>query len=65
MVGLALAILLTFGFFSSLSSIATLLGFITAGLALALQNVILSAVAYFFLIGSYGCGLEIGSRFKA
>ena len=59
-VGLALAILVTFGFFSSLSSIATLLGFITAGVALALQNVILSAVAYFFLIGKYG--LRVGDR---
>ncbi len=59
-VGLALALLLTFGFFSSLGSIATLLGFITAGLALALQNVILSAVAYFFLIGKYG--LRVGDR---
>ena len=60
MVGLALALLLTFGFFSSLASIATLLGFVTAGLALALQNVILSAVAYFFLIGRYG--LRVGDR---
>ncbi len=59
-VGLALALLLTFGFFSSLASIATLLGFVTAGLALALQNVILSAVAYFFLIGRYG--LRVGDR---
>lgn len=59
-VGLALAVLVTFGFFSSLSSVATLLGFITAGLALALQNVILSAVAYFFLIGKYG--LRVGDR---
>jgi small-conductance mechanosensitive channel len=59
-VALALALLLTFGFFSSLSSIATLLGFVTAGLALALQNVILSAVAYFFLIGRYG--LRVGDR---
>jgi small-conductance mechanosensitive channel len=59
-VGLALAVLLTFGFFSSLASVATLLGFITAGVALALQNVILSAVAYFFLIGRYG--LKVGDR---
>jgi small-conductance mechanosensitive channel len=59
-VALALALLLTFGFFSSLSSIATLLGFATAGLAFALQNVILSAVAYFFLIGRYG--LRVGDR---
>jgi small-conductance mechanosensitive channel len=59
-VGVALAILLTLGFLSSLGSVATLLGFVTAGLALALQNVILSAVAYFFLIGRYG--LRVGDR---
>jgi small-conductance mechanosensitive channel len=59
-VGLALAVLLTVGFLSSIGSVATLLGFVTAGLALALQNVILSAVAYFFLIGKYG--LKVGDR---
>ncbi|HEY6990928.1 MAG TPA: hypothetical protein VH369_21205 [Bryobacteraceae bacterium] len=53
-VGLALALILALGFLSSLSSVVTLLGFITAGLALALQNVILSIVAYFFLVGRYG-----------
>lgn len=59
-VGLSLAILLIVGFLSSIGSVATLLGFVTAGLALALQNVILSAVAYFFLIGKYG--LKVGDR---
>ena len=59
-VGLTLAVLLTLGFFSSLGSVATLLGFVTAGVALALQNVLLSAVAYFFLIGKYG--LRVGDR---
>ena len=59
-VGLSLAVILTLGFLSSLGSFATLLGLITAGLALALQNVILSAVAYFFLIGRYG--LRVGDR---
>ena len=53
-VGLAMALILALGFLSSLSSVVTLLGFITAGLALALQNVILSIVAYFFLVGRYG-----------
>ncbi len=41
-------------------SFATMAGFITAGLAVALQNVILSVVAYFFLIGRYG--LRTGDR---
>ena len=59
-VGLAMALVLALGFLSSLSSVVTLLGFITAGLALALQNVILSVVAYFFLVGRYG--LRAGDR---
>lgn len=59
-VGLALALILALGFLSSLSSVVTVLGFITAGLALALQNVILSVVAYFFLVGRYG--LRAGDR---
>jgi small-conductance mechanosensitive channel len=59
-VGLAMALILALGFLSSLSSMVTALGFITAGLALALQNVILSVVAYFFLVGRYG--LRAGDR---
>jgi small-conductance mechanosensitive channel len=59
-VGLAMALILVIGFLSSLSSVVTVLGFITAGLALALQNVILSVVAYFFLVGRYG--LRAGDR---
>ena len=60
LVGLSLALLFALGFFSGFGSMATLLGFVTAGLALALQNVVLSAVAYFFLIGRYG--LKVGDR---
>lgn len=59
-IGLAMALILALGFLSSLSSVVTVLGFITAGLALALQNVILSVVAYFFLVGRYG--LRVGDR---
>ncbi len=39
---------------NGIGSFATMAGFVTAGLAVALQNVILSVVAYFFLIGRYG-----------
>ncbi|HEX4164677.1 MAG TPA: mechanosensitive ion channel family protein [Bryobacteraceae bacterium] len=39
---------------SGIGSFATMAGFVTAGLAVALQNIILSVVAYFFLIGRYG-----------
>jgi small-conductance mechanosensitive channel len=45
---------------SGIGSFATIAGFVTAGLAVALQNVILSVVAYFFLIGRYG--LRTGDR---
>jgi small-conductance mechanosensitive channel len=53
-VGLALALMITFSLVTELGSVATFAGFITAGLAVALQNVILSVAAYFFLIGKYG-----------
>lgn len=48
------------GLATELGSFATFAGFLTAGLALALQNVILSVVAYFFLIGRYG--VRVGDR---
>jgi small-conductance mechanosensitive channel len=48
------------GLATEFGSIATYAGFLTAGLAVALQNVILSVVAYFFLIGRYG--LRVGDR---
>jgi small-conductance mechanosensitive channel len=50
----AVAITVIFSLVSELGSLATFAGFITAGLAVALQNVILSVAAYFFLIGKYG-----------
>ncbi len=55
---IGLAVLL--GLVNDFGSVATYAGFLTAGLALALQNVILSVVAYFFLIGRYG--LRVGDR---
>lgn len=59
-VGFAIAIVLLIGVFNGFGSFATIAGFVTAGLAVALQNVILSVVAYFFLIGRYG--LRTGDR---
>jgi small-conductance mechanosensitive channel len=50
----AVAVTIVFSLVSELGSLATFAGFITAGLAVALQNVILSVAAYFFLIGKYG-----------
>ncbi len=55
-----IAIVLAFSFANELSSVATFAGLITAGVAVALQNVILSVVAYFFLIGKYG--IRVGDR---
>jgi hypothetical protein len=49
-----------FAFASELGSIATFAGLITAGLAVAMQSVLVSIVGYFFLIGKYG--IRLGDR---
>jgi len=59
-VAIALVAIIVFGFMSEIGSLATYAGFLTAGLAVALQNVILAVVAYFFLIGRYG--VRVGDR---
>ena len=56
----AMAVVIVLGFISEFSSLATFAGFITAGIAVALQTVILSIAAYFFLIGRYG--VRVGDR---
>jgi small-conductance mechanosensitive channel len=55
-----IGLLLVFSFVTEFGSVATYAGFLTAGLAVALQNVILAVVAYFFLIGRYG--VRVGDR---
>jgi small-conductance mechanosensitive channel len=55
-----MVLVLVMGFVSNFSSIATFAGFITAGIAVALQTIILSVAAYFFLIGRYG--VKVGDR---
>jgi small-conductance mechanosensitive channel len=57
---IALIVLLTFA--SKLGSFFTFAGLLTAGVAVALQNVILAAVGYFFLIGKFG--IRIGDRIE-
>jgi hypothetical protein len=47
-------------FASELGSIVTFAGLITAGIAVAMQSVLVSIVGYFFLIGKYG--IRIGDR---
>lgn len=54
LVGLVIFVVVVLGFISQFGSLATYAGLLTAGLAVALQNPILSVVAYFFLIGRYG-----------
>jgi len=56
----AVAIIVVLTFASQLGSAVTFAGLITAGIAVALQNVITSIVGYFFLIGKYG--LRVGDR---
>ena len=56
----AIAIVLLFNFTSELATLATILGFAAAGIAFALQNVILSLAGYFFLTGRFG--IRVGDR---
>jgi hypothetical protein len=53
-----LVIVLTFS--SELGSVVTFAGLLTAGVVVALQNVILSIAGYFFLIGKYG--IRVGDK---
>ena len=57
-----LLVLLILGltFISHLSSFATFAGLLTAGIAVAMQSVLVSVVGYFILIGKYG--LRVGDR---
>lgn len=56
----AVVLVVAFAFASQLGSVATFAGLITAGVAVALQNVILSVAGYFFLIGKFG--IRVGDR---
>ena len=49
-----------FTFATELGSLATFAGLITAGVAVAMQSVLVSMVGYFFLIGKYG--IRVGDR---
>ena len=59
-IGFMIGAVLTVGFVSQFSSLATFAGFITAGIAVGLQAVLLSVAAYFFIIGRYG--IRVGDR---
>ena len=58
--GFCMFVIVLLGFVSDFSSLATYAGLITAGIAVALQTVILSVAAYFFLVGRYG--VRVGDR---
>jgi small-conductance mechanosensitive channel len=53
-------VIVGFAFASELGSIVTFAGLITAGIAVAMQSVLVSIVGYFFLIGKYG--IRVGDR---
>ena len=59
-VGFLTCIVLLLGFISEFSSLATFAGFVTAGIAVGLQAVLLSVAAYFFVVGRYG--ISVGDR---
>jgi small-conductance mechanosensitive channel len=54
------AVIVGFAFASELGSIVTFAGLITAGVAVAMQSVLVSIVGYFFLAGKYG--IRVGDR---
>jgi len=56
----AIILIIVLAFATQLGSAVTFAGLLTAGVAVALQNVIVSVVAYFFLIGKYG--IRVGDR---
>jgi hypothetical protein len=57
---LSILLVLIFAFASDLGSLATFLGLLTAGFAVAFQNVILAVSGYFLLVGKLG--IRIGDR---
>ncbi|HUY26660.1 MAG TPA: mechanosensitive ion channel family protein [Candidatus Binataceae bacterium] len=57
-VGIVFVVLLNFA--NQMGAFATIMGFAAAGIAVALQNVILSVAGYFFLIGRFG--IRAGDR---
>ena len=59
-IGFLVGVVLIMGFVSEFSSLATFAGFVTAGIAVGLQALLLSVAAYFFVVGRYG--IRVGDR---
>jgi small-conductance mechanosensitive channel len=59
-IGFIGGLIVIFGFITQFSSLATFAGFISAGIAVGLQTILLSVAAYFFIVGRYG--VRVGDR---
>lgn len=59
-VGGIILVIVVAGFVTEFGSLATYAGLLTAGIAVALQSVILSGVSHFFFMGRYG--VRVGDR---
>lgn len=59
-IGFLSGLVVVLGAVTQFSSLATFAGFVTAGLAVGLQSVLLSVAAYFFIVGRYG--VRVGDR---
>jgi hypothetical protein len=57
---LTIVLVVALSFASDLTSLATFFGLLTAGVAVALQSVIVSALGYFMLVGRHG--IKLGDR---
>jgi hypothetical protein len=58
----AIIVIVGLSFVTQISTFATFAGLLTAGLAVAMQSVLVSVVGYFFLIGKYG--IRVGDRIQ-
>ena len=59
-IGFFTGVVIILGSVTQFSSLATFAGFLTAGIAVGLQTVLLSVAAYFFIVGRYG--VRVGDR---
>ena len=59
-IGFLSGVVILLGFVTQFSSLATFAGFISAGIAVGLQTILLSVAAYFFIVGRYG--VRVGDR---
>jgi Mechanosensitive ion channel len=59
---IAILSIIGLSFATEISTFATFAGLLTAGVAVAMQSVLVSVVGYFFLIGKYG--IRVGDRIQ-